>query len=85
MTPDGAQMNGDTIQMVDRFVPDRAGINYRPHIFVADAQADAAKRASDQPADQIAFRSVGAAIYQIGAHGVAERVLWTWTGVIGAK
>lgn len=85
MTPDGSRMHGDTIAIVDRFVPDGAGVNYRPHIFVAGAQADAAKRASDQPIDQIAFRSVGAAIYQIGAQGVAERVLWNWTGEIGAR
>jgi hypothetical protein len=85
MTPDGSRMNGDTIEMVDRFVPDGAGVNYRPHIFVAGAQGDATKRASEQPADQISFRSVGAAIYQIGANGVAERVLWSWTGEIGAR
>jgi hypothetical protein len=85
MTPDRSRMNGDTIEMVDRFVPDGAGVNYRPHIFVAGAQADASKRASEQPVDQISFRSVGAAIYQIGPHGVAERVLWSWTGEIGAR
>jgi len=85
MTPDGSRMNAATIAMVDRFVPDGAGVNYRPHIFIAGAQADAAKRASDQPVDQIAFRSVGAAIYQIGGHGVAERVLWNWSGEIGAR
>ena len=85
MTPDGSAMNADTIVMVDRFVPDGAGVNYRPHIFVAGAQADATKRAADQPADQVSFRSVGAAIYQIGARGVAERVLWNWTGEIGAR
>jgi hypothetical protein len=85
MTPDGSRMNEDTIELVDRFVPDGAGVNYRPHIFIAGAQADAAKRASDQPIDQIAFRSVGAVIYQIGGHGVAERVLWNWTGEIGAR
>jgi hypothetical protein len=60
-------------------------VNYRPHIFIAGAQADAAKRQADQPIDQIGFRSVGAAIYQIGAHGVSERVLWNWTGEIGAR
>lgn len=85
MTPDGSRMNADTIEMVDLFVPNGAGVNYRPHIFVGGAQADAAKRASDQPAEQVSFRSVGAAIYQIGAHGVAERVLWNWTGEIGAR
>lgn len=85
MTPDGSRMEEHTISNVDRFVPDGAGVNYRPHIFVAGAQADAAKRAADQPADQIAFRSVGAAIYQIGPRGVSERVLWSWTGEIGAR
>lgn len=85
MTPDGSRMGDDTIEMIDRFVPDLAGVNYRPHIFIPGAQADAAKRAADQPADQIAFRSVGAAIYQISARGVAERVLWNWTGEIGAR
>ena len=85
MTPDGSRMSDGMIQMVDRFVPDGAGVNYRPHIFVAGAQGDAAKRTSDQPVNQIAFRSVGAAIYQIGANGGAERVLWNWTGEIGAR
>jgi hypothetical protein len=85
MTPDGSRMSDETIAIVDRFVPDGAGVNYRPHIFIAGAEADAAKRTAAQPADQIAFRSVGAAIYQIGAGGVAERVLWNWTGEIGAR
>lgn len=85
MTPDGSRMNEEMIVRIDRFVPDGAGVNYRPHMFIAGAQADATKRAADQPADQISFRSVGAAIYQIGANGVAERVLWNWTGEIGAR
>lgn len=85
MTPDGSRMEEHAIATVDRFVPDGAGVNYRPHIFIAGAQADAAKRTAEQPADQVTFRSVGAAIYQIGARGVSERVLWNWTGEIGAR
>jgi len=80
MTPDGSRMRGETIARIDRFVPDGAGVNYRPHMIVAANQADA-----KQPVDQISFRSVGAAIYQIGANGNAERVLWNWTGEIGAR
>ena len=78
MTPDGSRMPGATIERIDRFVPDGAGVNYRPHMLVAGAQAG-------QAVDQISFRSVGAVIYQIGSHGTAERVLWNWTGEIGAR
>ena len=81
MTPSGAPMNDRAVQLVDRFVPDGAGVNFRPHMLMTGALADSAK----QPVDQIAFRSVGAAIYQIGATGGAERVLWSWTGEIGAR
>ena len=80
MTPDRSRMSNAAIGMVDSFVPNEAGVNYRPHLLVAAGQIDA-----KQPVDQISFRSVGAAIYQIGPSGAAERVLWNWTGEIGAR
>ena len=85
MTPGGARMDDDTIERIDRFVPDGAGVNYRPHMFIGGTQSDAAKKTAALPIDQISFRSVGAAIYQIGATGASERILWNWTGEIGAR
>ena len=80
-TPDGSEMNDATIAAIQRYLAEAGGVNYRPHIVVGPAQSDAAKA----PAQPVEFRSVTAAIYQLGSIGSAPRVLWTWNGDVGAR
>ncbi len=82
-TPDGREMNDATIAAIESYIAEAGGVNYRPHILVGPAQSDAAK-ASGQPVETV-FRSVTAAIYQLGSLGSAPRVLWTWNGDVGAR
>lgn len=87
VTPDRAPMEDRAIAAVEYFVPDQSGVNFRPHLFVAPAQVDAARRFENQPlpANAVAVRPVGLSIYQLGKTGSADRLLWTWTGEIGAR
>ena len=83
-TPDGSEMNDATIAAIQGYIAEAGGVNYRPHIVVGPAQSDAAK-APAQPVETVVFRSVTAAIYQLGSLGSAPRVLWTWNGDVGAR
>jgi hypothetical protein len=87
VTPDRSPMEGDAIAAVENFVPDQSGVNFRPHLLVAPSQADAAKRLEGQPAaaSSVVVRAVGLSVYQLGRTGTADRLLWTWTGEIGAR
>ena len=83
-TPDGREMSDASIAAIERYIADAGGVNYHPHILVGPAQSDAAKT-QGQAVETVAFRSVTAAIYQLGSLGSAPRVLWTWNGEVGAR
>lgn len=85
ITSDRSPMSDATIEAVERFVPEESGVNYRPFLLVDPSQADAARRSTNQPAGAVTLRAVGVSIYQLGAHGTADRLLWTWTGEPGAR
>ena len=85
VTPDGAEMDDDAMRAVERFVPDASGLNFRPHALVGSAQAEAAKKLESQQFAPFTFKPAGAAVYQLGRQGTAERLLWSWTGEPGAK
>lgn len=83
-TPDGSEMSDATIAAIENYIGDAGGVNYRPHILIGPAPNDAAKT-TPQSGETVAFRSVTAAIYQLGSPGSAPRVLWTWNGAVGAR
>jgi hypothetical protein len=85
VTPDGSRMTGEAIRAVERFVPDSSGVKFRPHAVVAAGQVETAKRLESQPFEPFTFKPVGAVVYQVGRLGVAERMLWSWTGEPGAR
>ena len=85
VTPDRTRMSDDTIEAIEQFVPGESGVNYRPFLIVGPSQAEAAKRLAAQPGDAVALRAVGVSIYQVGANGSADRMLWTWSGEPGAR
>ena len=82
-TPDGREMNGASIAAIESYIAEAGGVNYRPHIVVGPTPSDAAAPA--QPGGEVVFRSVTAAIYQLGSLDAAPRVLWTWNGEVGAR
>jgi hypothetical protein len=87
VTPDHSLMESGAIAAIYNFVPDQSGVNVRPRLLVAPAQVDAAKRLENQTpaADAVRVSAVGVSLYQLGRTGTADRVLWTWTGEIGAR
>ena len=84
VTPDRSRMEAGAIAAIEHFVPDQSGVNFRPHVLVAPAQADAVKRLESQPG-AVAIRAAGLSVYQLGRTGTPDRLLWTWTGEIGAR
>jgi hypothetical protein len=66
-------------------VPDASGLNFRPHALVGPAQIEAAKKLESQQFAPFTFKPAGAAVYQLGRLGTAEKLLWTWSGEAGAK
>ena len=86
MTPDGSRMDDDMIEMIDRFVPDGAGVNYpaahlrRRLLRPTPPSALPISRSTRSPSGRWAPRSI-----RLVRRGVAERVLWNWTGEIGAR
>jgi hypothetical protein len=87
VTPDRSPMEESAIAAIENFVPDKSGVNFRPHLLVAPSQADAARRLENQPAaaGTVVIRAVGLSVYQLGRSGTADRLLWTWTGETGAR
>jgi len=85
LTPDGSRMNEDTIDAIEGYLAEESGVNYRPFLLVEPSQADAAKRLTNRPASGVSVRPVGVSIYQLGAQGSMDRLLWTWTGEAGAR
>jgi hypothetical protein len=83
-TPDGSEMNEATVAAIESYNAEAGGVNYRPHILVGPAPGDPAQ-APAQPGQAVVFRSVTAAIYQLGSLGSTSRVLWTWNGEVGAR
>jgi hypothetical protein len=77
-------MEAGAIAAIEHFVPDQSGVNFRPHVLIAPAQADAVKRLESQPG-AVAIRAAGLSVYQLGRTGTPDRLLWTWTGEIGAR
>jgi hypothetical protein len=85
VTPDGIAMSDETIDAIERFVPEWSGVNYRAHVTTNAMPSADAKQLESQPFTAFTFKPAGALVYQLGRAGTAERILWTWTGEYGAR
>jgi hypothetical protein len=78
-SPGPPDINAETVGYVETFVPKSSGKNYQPHVTVGVAQEDFVKRMKAEPYHAFTFKPDGAAIYQLGNFGTAQKKLWDWT------
>jgi 2'-5' RNA ligase len=74
----GEQINSDTIEWVEHFVPASSGKNYLPHVTLGVAHPDYTRSLDDAPFEGFVSSSPELAIYQLGNFGTARARLWSW-------
>ena len=72
-------INQDTIDYVEHYVPDHSGENYLAHVTVGLAKLDDLEKIEAEPFDALAFSPAGIAVYQLGNNGTAAKHLRSWT------
>src|SRR6476620_1636797 len=77
-TAEEPEINQDTIDYVERYVPDHSGENYIAHVTVALAKLDFLADLESKPFDDFAFHLSGFAVFELGNNGTAQRELKKW-------
>lgn len=74
-TAEEPEINDDTINYIERYVPDHSGSNYLAHVTVGLAKLDFLADLEDKPFEPFAFHLAGFAVFQLGNNGTAQREL----------
>jgi hypothetical protein len=69
------EINQDTIDYIERYVPDHSGENYIAHVTVGLAKLDFLADLESQAFDDFAFHLAGFAVFHLGNNGTAQREL----------
>jgi 2'-5' RNA ligase len=77
-TPEAPDINQPTIDYVAAFVPNATGKNFNPHVTIGIASQDYLKEMLAEPFDLFTFSPAGAAVYQLGNFGTAQKKLKEW-------
>jgi hypothetical protein len=72
-------INQDTIEYIERYVPDHSGEHFIGHITVGLAKLDALATIEAEPFEPLTFTPDGLSVYQLGNNGTAARHLKSWT------
>lgn len=72
------EINQDTIDYIDRYVPDHSGSNYIAHVTVGLAKLDFLADLEAKPFEPFAFHLAGFAVFHLGNNGTAQRELKKW-------
>jgi hypothetical protein len=78
-TKEAPDINQQTIDYVTTFVPARTGNNFNPHVSTGIGPQDFLKKLLEEKFDAFTFSPSGAAVYQLGNFGTAQKKLKTWT------
>ncbi|THA26978.1 hypothetical protein E4198_22025 [Streptomyces sp. RKND-216] len=77
-TAQAPEINADTVEYVERYVPDHSGDNFVAHVTVGLAQLDFLADLESRTFDAFTFHPAGFAVFQLGNNGTAQRELKTW-------
>jgi hypothetical protein len=72
-------INQDTIDYIERYVPAHSGQNYHAHVTVGLAKLDDLDEIEAEPCEQLTFSPAGISVYQLGNNGTAAKHLKSWT------
>ncbi|WP_030420283.1 hypothetical protein [Streptomyces sp. NRRL F-5065] len=82
-TAEEPEINEDTVEYVEHYVPDHSGENFIAHVTVGLAQFDFLADLEDGPFDTFTFHRAGFAVFQLGNNRTAQRELQTWEVAAG--
>ena len=71
-------INQDTIDYIEHYVPDHSGENYLGHVTVGLATLDDLKAIEAEPFEPLTFSPAGISVYQLGNNGTAAKHLTSW-------
>jgi len=72
----GTEINAETINWVEHFIPESSGPKYLPHVTLGVAHEDFVKQLKAEPFTSFTFKADGVAIYQLGNFGTAAKKIW---------
>jgi hypothetical protein len=73
------EINEPTLKYVNSFIPERNGKNFNPHVTVGVGPLDFVEKMKAAPFNKTKFTVAGAAVFQLGDNGTAQKQLWAWT------
>jgi hypothetical protein len=82
---DGAAIAPSIIEYVNKYVPERSGKDFNPHVTVGLGRAAFVKRLIAAPFAKFSFKATGASVYHLGNYGTAAVELWSAEGDGGVK
>lgn len=71
-------INQDTLNYVERYVPDHSGANYLAHVTVGEATLDDLAALEAEPFEPFTFHPTALAAYHLGNNGTARVELHRW-------
>ena len=82
---DGAVIAPSIVDYVNKYVPERSGKNFNPHVTVGLGTTPFVKRMIAAPFARFTFKPTGASVYHLGNFGTAAAELWSPTSKEVAK
>jgi len=77
---DGAAIAPSIVDYVNKYVPERSGKNFNPHVTVGLGTTPFVKRMIAAPFAKFSFKPTGASVYHLGNYGTAAAELWSPAG-----
>ena len=71
-------INQDTIDYVERYIPDHSGANYLAHVTVGEAKLEDLTTLEANPFEPFTFHPTALAAYHLGNNGTAQTELHRW-------
>jgi len=73
------EINQDTIEYIEHYVPQHSGQNYLAHVTVGLAKLDDLEQIEAEPFEELTFSPAGMSVYQLGNNGTAAKHLKSLT------
>jgi hypothetical protein len=77
-TKEAPDINQQTIDYVETFVPKASGKHFNPHVTIGIATQDYLKKMLDEKFEDFTFSPAGASVYHLGNFGTARTQLKGW-------
>jgi hypothetical protein len=77
-TKEDPDINQQTIDYVEKFVPNETGKKFNPHVTIGLATEEYLKKMLDEKFESFTFSVSGASVYHLGNYGTARKKLKGW-------